>query len=116
MAENLDRDLSTRPNEMAQQVGTATYRVTMNGTTAVAITLRQGTYRVRLFNADPTVFAIGSFGTANPALPASGSGQDDLQVFPSGAIPETLFVGSDNTFNVKLSAAGTPEMLFSLIV
>ena len=115
MAENIDRELSERPGVYSQQIGTATARATMNGTTNVPITLRQGSYRVRLFSADPEVFAYGSFAGA-PTLPASGSITDDIQIFPSGALPELLYVGSDTTYNVKLSAAGTPELLFTWIV
>lgn len=108
--DNLPPNLGLKAAANPQYKGTKPYRVTMNGTTNVTITLEVGVYRVRLMSADPAIFAYGSFGGA-PTLPASGSGTVDIQIFPSGGLVEFLFVNDDVTYNVKLSAAGTPELM-----
>lgn len=97
---------------LPQHIRSKLFRATMNGTTNVTITLDAGAYWVELMNADPTVFAYGSFAGA-PTLPSSGNGTADIQLFPS-AQKELLFVAAaeDVGYNVKLSAAGTPELLF----
>jgi hypothetical protein len=89
--------------------------VTMNGTTAVTMVLTPGAYVVYLASADPAIVALGSFGTANPALPASGATPtEDLQIFPAGQVC-TLQVHTDGGYNVELSAAGTPALYFCKI-
>jgi len=93
-----------------QHIRSKLFRATMNGTTNVTITLDVGHYWVILQSADPTIFAYGSFAGA-PTLPASGSGTVDIQLYPA-AQKELLYVSPDTTYNVKLSAAGTPELLF----
>lgn len=90
--------------------------VTMNGTTAVAITLTAGTYLVYLASADPTLVAVGSFGTANPALPASAAAATaDLQLFFAGQIGFLFADPGDLTWNVELTAAGTPTLFLQKI-
>lgn len=89
--------------------------LTMNGTTNVTITLTLGTYLVYLASADPTLVCYGSFGGA-PTLPVSAAAAtNDMQTFFAGQIGFLYADAGDLTYNVKLTAAGTPTLFLQKI-